>query len=78
MITYEETKITAPESYFLAVKTICESSLDNAHELLAIHLDSLGETTHKNKYISNMYRQEILKLKQTLRVTRKLLGCFEE
>jgi hypothetical protein len=77
MITYTEEKIEAPESYFLAVKKICENAIDNAHELLVTHLDSLGETTHKNKYIANMYRQEIDKTNQILALTKQLLGCAE-
>lgn len=63
----DEPRVTLRRALIEQIDNTLVLALDNANELLANHLESLGETTIKNKMVANTYRDHVKDL-QTIRV----------
>lgn len=51
-----------------------KDSISNTEELLADHLDRLGETTRKNINTAAMYRSDIVELNELIGRIDKMMG----
>lgn len=62
-LEYQEETVSIPKSKVIATINALVDAIENTDELLRDHLAALGETTRKNKFVADVYGEDLAKIK---------------